>query len=261
MRNKLYDKHTQSIIRGIAITCALFLSIIQAVSISKTSIFSDFYQFLKFSENSVVILLSIFLSLYPHKLGFMSIASFLYAISCTVFEVDNTMGVFMYFLGISTLYVRGFFIRKKRLKISFFTIIYILMLLSEVRFNLNDLYKGIMLKLGYSIVYATSVFLISSYLYNTENSITKILNLANFPGLNSNDIPMLQKVLENKQYKEIGMDLSRSEGTIRNRLNKIYDTLGVMDRIGFITTYTGYKIVYEEKSTVTEVFSSIKKKK
>lgn len=42
------------------------------------------------------------------------------------------------------------------------------------------------------------------------------------------------------------MIVHRSEGTIRNRLNKIYDVLGVMDRKGFIMTYFGYDIVFEE---------------
>ncbi|MBO7597412.1 MAG: hypothetical protein J6T70_10260, partial [Bacteroidales bacterium] len=34
-------------------------------------------------------------------------------------------------------------------------------------------------------------------------------------------------------------------GTIRNRLNKVYDILGVMDRMGFISTYMGCNIIFE----------------
>ena len=48
-------------------------------------------------------------------------------------------------------------------------------------------------------------------------------------------------------YKVIALDVSRSEGTIRNRLNMIYDVLGVMDRMGFISTYMGYEIVFKDE--------------
>ena len=56
---------------------------------------------------------------------------------------------------------------------------------------------------------------------------------------------MLRRVLANQQYKVIAVDFNRTEGTIRNRLNKVYDILGVGDRTGFITTYSGFEVVYE----------------
>ena len=52
--------------------------------------------------------------------------------------------------------------------------------------------------------------------------------------------------MDNKQYKVIGNEVFRAEGTVRNRLNKIYDILGVMDRMGFISTYMGYEIVFQK---------------
>ena len=55
-------------------------------------------------------------------------------------------------------------------------------------------------------------------------------------------------------YKIIAAEVFRAEGTIRNRLNKVYDILGVMDRMGFISTYMGCKIVFENienKETIT----------
>lgn len=48
------------------------------------------------------------------------------------------------------------------------------------------------------------------------------------------------------RYKPFLQKLSRTEGIVRNRLNKIYDILGVMDKTGFLTTFTGYEIVFEE---------------
>ena len=50
----------------------------------------------------------------------------------------------------------------------------------------------------------------------------------------------------------IAIDFNQKEGSIRNRLNKIYDILGVADRIGFLTTYTGFQIVYEPVITSQE---------
>ena len=61
---------------------------------------------------------------------------------------------------------------------------------------------------------------------------------------------MLRRVLDNQQYKVIAIDLQKSEGTIRNRLNKVYDILGVADRVGFITTYSGFKLIYELETEI-----------
>ena len=75
----------------------------------------------------------------------------------------------------------------------------------------------------------------------------KILNLAEYPGLVETDVVLLQKVLKNEQYKNIARAVYKAPGTIRNRLNKIYDLLGVMDRMGFISSYFGYDIVFEQE--------------
>ena len=79
---------------------------------------------------------------------------------------------------------------------------------------------------------------------------TKTLNLAEYPGLNETDVVLLQLVLENEQYKNIARSVYKAPGTIRNRLNKIYDILGVMDRMGLISTYLGYEIVFEKSNDI-----------
>ena len=50
--------------------------------------------------------------------------------------------------------------------------------------------------------------------------------------------------LNNMQYKVIASELNKKEGTVRNRLNKIYDVLGVYDKMGFISKYHGCDITY-----------------
>ena len=68
-------------------------------------------------------------------------------------------------------------------------------------------------------------------------------------------------MLQKKQYLEISQIVSRSEGTIRNRLNKLYDILEVADRIGFVTTYAGYEITYEIDNQFKDyIVPSMKKK-
>ena len=56
-------------------------------------------------------------------------------------------------------------------------------------------------------------------------------------------------MLKNEQYKNIARAVYKAPGTVRNRLNKIYDLLGVMDRMGFISTYFGYEIVFSQNET------------
>ena len=60
------------------------------------------------------------------------------------------------------------------------------------------------------------------------------------------DVDLLEKVLQNKKYKEIALELHGNPGTIRNRLNKLYDILQVGDRTGFIAQFYGYKIIFEQ---------------
>ncbi|MBQ2080281.1 MAG: hypothetical protein II461_00775, partial [Treponema sp.] len=80
----------------------------------------------------------------------------------------------------------------------------------------------------------------------------KILNIAKYEGLKESNTEMLRRVLDNQQYKVVAIDLQKSEGTIRNRLNKVYDILGVADRVGFITTFTGYELIYKPEIEITE---------
>ena len=157
------------------------------------------------------------------------------------------MGFCMYFLGIVTLYIRGFFIFKKKLKMICSTVVLVIMILLRLHFGIEIFLNTLPECIAYPLVLGIPLLLLKNYHQSINDSNTvKILNLAEYQGLTKHDIPLLQKVLENKQYKVISAELSRTEGTVRNRLNKIYDILGVMDKTGFITTFTGYEIVFEE---------------
>ena len=76
----------------------------------------------------------------------------------------------------------------------------------------------------------------------------KVLNLAEFKGLDRSDMYLLQQVLDNVKYKEIAQKIHGSEGALRNKLSKIYKILEVGDRTGFLSIYSGYELLYEPEA-------------
>lgn len=263
MKNIILEKNFLLGIRIVSILCVIFLTAIEVSNQFETPLFSNntinYHSLIRLMGNSFVIILSALLALYPQKLGFITAASFYYAFVGTVLEINNPMGICMFFLGVAVLYIRGeFFINTKR-KVFLIILFYIAIILSELRFGIKVFFKELLFKTAYSLVLGIPTFLfIETVEYHRTPRIdnSKILNLANYPGLVKNDILLLKEVLEKKQYKEIAMDLYRAEGTIRNRLNKIYDILGVMDRMGFISTYMGYEIIFQKDELTSDLKNS-----
>ena len=275
MKNLLLRRGFLLGIKIFSILCALFLTGIEVSNqlirpvISNNSII-DFYSLRRLLGNSFIVILFILLSINPQKLGILAICSFYYAITCSIFDSDNPIGICMYFLGICVLYVRGEFFFKTKQRIIEVILLYLIILLSNIYLGLNAFLNDLLNKLGYTFVLGIIDFIfIASLEYHRTPKIdnSKILNIADYPGLVKNDVLLLKEVLAKKQYKEIAIDLYRAEGTIRNRLNKIYDILGVMDRMGFISTYMGYEIVFQkddstsENKTVNNILYKKKKKK
>ena len=115
----------------------------------------------------------------------------------------------------------------------------------RLRFGIEFFINGLIDDIGYSLVFLSGIFFTHVFAVRNVKPTEKILNVAEYEGLKEADADMLRRVLDNQQYKMIAIDFNQKEGSIRNRLNKIYDTLGCADRIGFLTTYTGFQIVYE----------------
>lgn len=255
MKNKLLKKEFLNGIRCIALIAAFLLAGIELYGIIEKDIIDgspkSFDVKLNFIGNCLMILIFIFLFVYPHKIEFLAIASFYYSFLCTTTELNNPMGICMFVLGSVILYVRGAFIINPKRKYCILIIVYITMLLCELQFGIDAFLGELLNKLGYICVLLITVFLLrmneSVAGIDRKEGINK-LNLAIYTELVPADVILLKKVLENKQYKVIADEVCRSEGTIRNRLNKIYDILGVMDKMGFVSTYTGYEIVYEEET-------------
>lgn len=267
MKHSFYEKEFLFVIRIISIICVVFLSIVELENIHNYPIITlensiNYFSVLTAIENISVVILFILLIVYPHRLEFLSISSFIYSFECIVFEENNPMGFCMFFLGMVALYIRGFFVFKEKLKMITSTIILLCMIILRLHFGKQFFFNTLSENIAYPLVLGITLLLLKKNSQSIRDSITnRILNLADYPSLNENDVPLLQKVLENKQYKIISAELFRTEGTIRNRLNKIYDILGVMDKTGFITTYAGYDIVFDKDKKDWNQLSSIKKKK
>ncbi len=276
MKNPILRKEFLLGIKIVSLFCALFLTGIEVSNQIKNPVYSkdsfvDYYSLRQLIGNTFNIILFVLLSLKPQKLGILAICSFYYAITCSIFDSDNPMGICMYFLGICVLYVRGELFVKTKQRIIELSLLYLVILLSGFQLGFKVFINELSTKLGYSLVLGIINFLfITTLEYHRTPKIdnSKILNLANYPGLVKNDVLLLQEVLCKKQYKEIAIDLYRAEGTVRNRLNKIYDILGVMDRMGFISTFMGYEIVFQndeftnkQETTKTLLYKKKKKKK
>lgn len=251
MRNLFLKKGFLLIVRIISIMAIILLSIGEYRNIIFFPVINEngkivFSEFRIFLENVLSIILFFFLILNPQKLELIALGSFMYAINCTAFNTNIIMGFMMYVLGNAVLYVRGYYLKRTKTKITISITLYMLVfLISEILQNQENIINDIINVLGYLIVLGTIIVLIVGYSYVPDGEGKKTLNLAVYTDLLETDVPLLKKVLENKQYKIIASEVFRAEGTIRNRLNKVYDILGVMDRMGFISTYMGCNIIFE----------------
>ena len=203
-------------------------------------------------ENFLVAGIFVFVLIYPHKFGIIAIACFYYAIPSIMEETINPMGILMFGLAILILNVRGFFMKHIKVKIILLSLALFAMQCIRLRFGIEFFINGLIDDIGYSLVFLSGIFFTHVFAVRNVKPTEKILNVAEYEGLKEADADMLRRVLDNQQYKMIAIDFNQKEGSIRNRLNKIYDILGVADRIGFLTTYTGFQIVYEPVITSQE---------
>lgn len=257
MKNIIYEKPFLTAMRIFACVASVLLIVVTSLRIYNTFFTkqrpSDFPNIFGIAVNLVAIILFYLMIIHPQKIEYLAIGSFMYTFVCLTLDFDNPMGILMYGLGISVFYVRGLFIHKTRQKAIIAIIVYICLLCGGFLYSLllhesADYFDAILEMTGYTLVLSIIIFLLITYDHFTKaesQAIPKILNLAEFSGLVETDVVLLQKVLENEQYKNIAREVFKAPGTVRNRLNKIYDILGVMDRMGFISTYMGYEIVFK----------------
>ena len=198
-------------------------------------------------NNLIFINIFVFLIFKPQKFILIGLIAFFYSID-SLLSTNQVpyMGIPMFTLGIATFAIRGFFLKNKKLKISIFAAIYVICLILPVFYD-NDFGENLITKIAISFITLISLFFFSEYSNqkgSKQATKDKILNIALFKGLDRSDMYLLQQVLDNKKYKEIAQSIHGSEGALRNKLSKIYKILEVGDRVGFLTIYSGYELVY-----------------
>ncbi len=262
MKNFLYSRKIKNLLRILSLVAVVVL-LISNIFTLLSFIFqytdkSKFYCMTSIALNSFVIIFFILLIIHPEKIGFISLACILYDFMIYFFEEINPMGCLMYILAMIILYVRGFFERKRKVKIIICVCSFLILSCLRLRFGISVFINSFIEDMGYTLVFFFAFFFLASYLFRNKDN-EKILNIAKFPELKENDAEMLRRVLANQQYKVIAIDLKQKEGSVRNRLNKVYDILGVEDKIGFITSYKGFEVSYvpEPEEDVNEVSDAV----
>lgn len=203
-------------------------------------------------KNIISIIISAWLFFHPQEFHFIGIIAFIYSINLSPYGTSDYFFIPMRFLSIATFTVRGFFKKKKLLKISFFIILYIIELFIPLAYHDEYFFFNFLTRIAYSFVLFITIFFFYRYaiqIASKQDVKDKILNIAEYKGLDRSDMYLLQQVLDNVKYKEIAQKIHGSEGALRNKLSKIYKLLEVGDRTGFLTIYSGYKLIYEPEGS------------
>ena len=254
MKNFIYSKKTKVSIKIVSIIAMLILALAnfsKLVNLFSGKVKNDLFFWEGFISNLLIMGLFVFVVIYPHKFSLIALACLFYAVSIIPYEPNDPMGILMFDLAMVILNIRGFFRTHTKIKVPLFIILLIALHLPILRFGPITLMDISIENTGFSFVFFMGIFF--TYGYASRNAPEeKILNIAKYEGLKESGTEMLRRVLDNQQYKVIAIDLQKSEGTIRNRLNKVYDILGVADRVGFITTFTGYELIYKPEIEITE---------
>lgn len=211
---------------------------------STTEHFLIAFTFLKIST---IILLSI-VAFYPYKMGICSIVAFIYAVLILVFEPTNTMGFFMYALGITSLYARGYYNSQRKTKnlITLFT--FIALNLTQIHYGLEIFISSMIETVGFAFIYFLSIYFMSAAIKNDYNinSSSRILNLKHYDKLNIRDALWLIQIQNKVKYDAIAINSKVSPGTVKNRLKFIFSVLEVGDKQGFLNEYSTFEICYGE---------------
>ncbi len=188
--------------------------------------------------------LIIFVFVVPKFFWIFGVVALFYASAIFIDQPKNNLGIFIFIAGIQVLVLTGFFQKNSRLKTILFSLLYILLILSEIRFGWKIFLLSLISKTGFFLV-TVFVILLSFHIGLGKVVFTsdKILDLSAFPDLTIRDAEWLRLVLKETKYDTIAREYNLTEGTVKNNFMRIFKTLGVQDRIHFMSVYGGCKIV------------------
>lgn len=232
------------IIRIIALFSFVFLLLVNLLNILEYINQSSINKFICIILDFLVAILLFTLILKPFKTELLGLSCLSFYIDSSLTDVNNNIGILMLFLCLSIFESRGYFYRKRKNKIIITLIFICIMQFQKLRYGFNIFLDDTINFIAFSLLSCLIYYFAIVKKINDDNR-ERTLNLAQFNGLKKDDIEIIVKALENKSYKIISYEIYRAEGTVRNRLNKIYDILGVNDRIGLLAKYSGYNIIFE----------------
>ena len=208
-----------------------------------------------FLLNISLIIVSALLLKYPEKFFLIGIEALAYSLGMAIVDSNAIMSLLMLCVTFSTLLLRSNFDKAKKKILIAFAFLYLFELLIPLKNGLEDFYRTLTDKIGISIIMGIILFFFFEYakqIIKKESTKEKKLNIALYDGLERSDMFLLQDVLDHKKYKEIAKNIHGSEGYLRNKLSKIYKTLEVGDRTGFLAIYSGFEVIYEPIKPVEE---------
>ena len=232
------------IIRIIALFSFVFFFLVKLLNILEYINQSSINKFICIILDFLVAILLFTLILKPFKTELLGLSCLSFYIDSSLTDVNNNIGILMLFLCLSIFESRGYFYRKRKNKIIITLIFICIMQFQKLRYGFNIFLDDTINFIAFSLLSCLIYYFAIVKKINDDNR-ERTLNLAQFNGLKKDDIEIIVKALENKSYKIISYEIYRAEGTVRNRLNKIYDILGVNDRIGLLAKYSGYNIIFE----------------
>lgn len=257
--NNIYSKKTLKGIKIIAAATLILLLITTSRNIYDF-ISNNFYNSFDLSTK-ISVILSIFLDFiiiifsavlikYPHRFFLIGIASLMFSIAAAIYNTDSFTNFLMLTVAISTFLFRFNYKNHKKLM----AVIFLPVILFELFFPLTQSIS-LFIELSYQKLLITFTVGISTFFfceYKKQNVLRetikdKVLNLADYKGIERSDLYLLQDVMNNIKYKEIAKKINGSEGALRNKLGKIYKILEVGDKTGFLSIYSGYNLIYEPK--------------
>lgn len=244
MAFSIYSESSKRIVRIITSITILILILSSFFHCINTEINTEVILIL--AQNSIVILLALFLLIFPTKLFLISLISYQYSIVSLIFDSRDIMGILMFVLGTLVLDFRGFFSKHKKTKITIIISIFVCLHLTEIRFGLSNFLSATIYKTGYIFVLSLIVLIFIFRERNRKNDELKNLNLAIYPTLKKRDAEWLIHIQNNQKYDWIAIEYNMSAGSVKNRLKLIFNTLEVGDKTGFMNKYSDYKITYDE---------------
>lgn len=254
MANKkkpFYTKKTLLLFRLFALIAIVILITSFIYSIIYKNLFSSYSNTIFYFTNIISIFLLFFVLIYPQKIEVCSVITFIYSLQIFIFEPNNTMGLFMYILGIAMLYARGFYNKYRKQKNIITILIFIALNLTQIRFGSEMFFESFIQTVGFSFIFLLTIYFLNAAIqndYNINNS-SKKLNLKNYNKLTIRDALWLIQIQNKVKYDAIAIKSKVSPGTVKNRLKFIFSVLEVGDKQGFINEYSTFAICYGEYSS------------